>query len=638
MHLKYTKPVLTVLFLLAIILSCARSALSAGPSITSLSPTSGLVGSFVTIAGANFGSSQGSSTATFNGVVANTTSWSNTSIVAQVPTGATTGPVVVTVSSVSSGGVNFTVGQSAATYIYNEPGRLVGAADSLGDVAAYQYDPVGNLLSISRGDSSHVLIVDFTPKSGPVGTTVIISGAGFSTTASQNAVSFNGTAASVVSATATQIVTTVPSGATSGTITVTAPAGTATSSSPFTVGSVNGAPTITSFTPTIAVAGTAITINGTNFDPTPANDRVKLNASFVLPTSVTSTTTAMNVPSNTSSGHITIGTLYGEAVTSNYLFVAPSPYTVANVGFTGSISVGGSTTVTINTAGQIGLLVFDATKGQQVSMAANNVTISCMNFAILNPNGSQLVSAGTCGSNGSINNQTLPATGTYTILVTSGSSGSATINLTQNITESIAFNTPLTVSSTVPGQVYDLTFSGTSGQVVSVAATNSNWNNSCLNVSIVNPDGSTLASMGVCGSNGSMNSKTLPATGTYTILVNPGPSSGSATISLTQNITESIAINSPLTVSSNAAGQVYDLTFSGTSGQVVSVAITNANFPTSCANLSIVNPDGSTLASTGVCGSNTSINNKTLPATGTYTILVNSNSSSGSATITLTSP
>jgi len=79
---------------------------SATPSITSLSPNSGAVGASVTITGSNFGSTQGTSTVKFNGTAA--TSWSATSIVATVPTGATTGNVVVTVSGHASNGVGRT--------------------------------------------------------------------------------------------------------------------------------------------------------------------------------------------------------------------------------------------------------------------------------------------------------------------------------------------------------------------------------------------------------------------------------------------------------------------------------------------------------------------------------------------------
>src|SRR5947199_6802165 len=78
-------------------------------SITSLNPTSGVLGTSVTITGANFGATQGTSTVKFNGIAATPTSWSATSIVVPVPTGATTGNVVVTVGGVASNGVSFTV-------------------------------------------------------------------------------------------------------------------------------------------------------------------------------------------------------------------------------------------------------------------------------------------------------------------------------------------------------------------------------------------------------------------------------------------------------------------------------------------------------------------------------------------------
>ncbi|HLC41270.1 MAG TPA: IPT/TIG domain-containing protein [Methylomirabilota bacterium] len=67
------------------------------PTINSLSPVSGAVGASVTITGSNFGATEGSSTVTFNGVVATPTSWSDTTIVAPAPAGATAGQVVVTV-------------------------------------------------------------------------------------------------------------------------------------------------------------------------------------------------------------------------------------------------------------------------------------------------------------------------------------------------------------------------------------------------------------------------------------------------------------------------------------------------------------------------------------------------------------
>jgi hypothetical protein len=82
---------------------------STAPVISNLNPTSGAVGTSVTITGSNFGASQGTSTVTFNGTAATPSSWSATSIIAPVPSGATTGPVVVRVGGVASNGVTFTV-------------------------------------------------------------------------------------------------------------------------------------------------------------------------------------------------------------------------------------------------------------------------------------------------------------------------------------------------------------------------------------------------------------------------------------------------------------------------------------------------------------------------------------------------
>lgn len=83
------------------------------PSITSLSPTWGPIGTSVTVSGVNFGATQGSSTIGFNGVTATATSWSSNSIVVVVPTGSITGPVIVTVAGADSNAVIFKVSATA---------------------------------------------------------------------------------------------------------------------------------------------------------------------------------------------------------------------------------------------------------------------------------------------------------------------------------------------------------------------------------------------------------------------------------------------------------------------------------------------------------------------------------------------
>jgi RHS repeat-associated protein len=75
------------------------------PFVSGVTPVIGTIGSSVTVAGSNFGASQGSSALKFNGASATSiTSWSGSQIVATVPSSAPsgTGPVTVTVGSVSS--------------------------------------------------------------------------------------------------------------------------------------------------------------------------------------------------------------------------------------------------------------------------------------------------------------------------------------------------------------------------------------------------------------------------------------------------------------------------------------------------------------------------------------------------------
>jgi hypothetical protein len=107
----------------------------APPSITSVSPASGVVGTSVTIAGTNFGTSQGASTVRFNGTTAAPTAWSATSIVVPVPAGATTGPVVVTVNATPSNGVTFTVTPSGDTQPPTAPGSLTATTPAPGQIA-----------------------------------------------------------------------------------------------------------------------------------------------------------------------------------------------------------------------------------------------------------------------------------------------------------------------------------------------------------------------------------------------------------------------------------------------------------------------------------------------------------------------
>lgn len=109
-------------------------------------------------------------------------------------------------------------------------------------------------------------ITSFTPAQGAAGDRVTISGSGFASTASNDAVAFAGVAAAApTSASATSLVVTVPAGAATGRITVTTAGGAATSANDFVV---VPKPTITSIAPTVVLAGApaqTLTVGGTGF-------------------------------------------------------------------------------------------------------------------------------------------------------------------------------------------------------------------------------------------------------------------------------------------------------------------------------------------------------------------------------------
>lgn len=79
------------------------------PNIDNITPGAGSEGDSVTIAGTNFGPIQGSGVVIFGVIIASVVSWSDTSIVATVPTGSP-GPVNVTVTTSlgTSSGFSFT--------------------------------------------------------------------------------------------------------------------------------------------------------------------------------------------------------------------------------------------------------------------------------------------------------------------------------------------------------------------------------------------------------------------------------------------------------------------------------------------------------------------------------------------------
>ncbi|MGI8838889.1 MAG: beta strand repeat-containing protein, partial [Pyrinomonadaceae bacterium] len=708
------------------------------PSISNLSPASGMAGTVVTINGANFGAIQGTSTVTFNGLATTPSNWTDTSILVPAPSGVTTGPVVVTARGSASNGSTFTVltaGTIAGTitrnsdgaalsgalveamqagvvkatattttngsytmasvitgtydvrasatgyqtkvqngvtvttnntttvnqsldavalgdvnYIYDETGRLVSVVGAA-ETATYTYDSVGNLLSISRQNSNLPSISEFSPNGGAFGAPVTIYGTAFGATPGLNTVKFNGVTATVVSSSTTQIVTSVPAGATTGPISVNTPTGLTTSNTPFTV-SASTTPTITSFNPTIGTQGTALTITGTNFETTAANNWVTLNNRYASVSSATTTSISTSVPALATSGRIAVATFAGKATSAADFFVPPAPYVATDVQVTGRMAFGESKTVAISTASKIGVILFDGAVGQRASLKVNTSTITSCVLKIFNPDGSTLSQITANTSGGFLDTPLLPVAGTYTILVDPDSTYTGSINFTlYNASDVSAAITPggppVTVTTTVLGQNATLTFTGATGQRISLKMTGVTIGSGCCStrVSILNPNGTPLVSPTYVGpSGGFFDLQTLGVSGVYTILVDPqNTDTGSMTLTLYDvplDVTTSITPGgSPVTVTTTVAGQNAKATFNGTAGQRISLTMTGVTIGSGCCStqVSILNPNGTPLVSPSYIGpSGGFFDTQTLAVSGVYTILVDPLSSdTGSMTLTL---
>ena len=590
-----------------------------------MSSSQGTTGSNVTIYGTDFCSSP---TVTFDGTQATVVSADSTEIVAAVPSGASNGQVEVTCPNGSVNAGTFTVASDA-------PPSISG----------------------------------FTPAIGTSGTAVTISGANFQPNAVNNEVAFADRAALVTSASATSLGASVPNAAVTGHVLVATPYGQAATSGYFYVPPAGISPSAIAIASQISVGGSAVTgtfsTAGTKamyaFDAV-AGQQVSLSVSgntlsapwvsILNPDGSTFTSTQVSGGSD----FIDVQTL---PATGTYVVYVDSNNSTGNITLqlfdataqTGAISIGGSAvTVTASAPGQDTYLTFSGTAGQQISLNVTNSSFGfCPNvgITIYNPDGSQLASSSICSSNtGFIDNTTLNQTGTYTIFIDVGAAtGSLTLQLFNAATQTGAISiggSAVTVTASVPGQDTKLTFSGTAGQQISVNVTNSTFG-FCPNVviTIYNPDGSQLTSSSICSSDtGFIDSTTLNQTGTYTVFIDVGDVTGSLTLQLFDVATQSgaISIGGPaVTVTANAPGQDSKLTFSGRTGQQISLNVTNSSFGF-CPNvgITIYNPDGSQLASSTICSSNNgSIAPTPLSQTGTYSIFVDVGDVTGSLTLQL---
>ena len=283
-------------------------------SITSLSPSTGPIGTEVTISGTGFNTTASANTVVFaGGASANVKTATVTSLVVDVPTGASSGPLSVTIST----NTKF----SPTSFTVVTPGSLY--------------------------------ISDFNPKRGAIGQEVTITGDLFNTTASNNIVTFsNGRNATIVSATAKKLVVKVPPGTVDGTFTLNNGSGTATSPQSF---FVENGPVITKLNPESGKAGSAVKIEGFNFSSVDTENKVlfgSIDAGLPI-VNTTATELELTVPPGLSPGEHTVRL----SVTGFATVTAPKKYRVLS-----------QTSGILESSTENGLSVFSNNEGLNISI------------------------------------------------------------------------------------------------------------------------------------------------------------------------------------------------------------------------------------------------------------------------------
>lgn len=137
---------------------------SSAPTITNFAPTSGAVGTAVTVTGTNFSTTLSNNTVKFNGTLATVTAATATSISVTVPSGSTSGTISVataggTATSASSFAVTGLIGGAIQGKPLNLTGMATTIAGSVGVAGTPTTDGVG---SAARLNSPYAVTTDGT--------------------------------------------------------------------------------------------------------------------------------------------------------------------------------------------------------------------------------------------------------------------------------------------------------------------------------------------------------------------------------------------------------------------------------------------------------------------------------------------
>ncbi|MFY2557227.1 pre-peptidase C-terminal domain-containing protein [Corallococcus terminator] len=585
-----------------------------GLGLFDFSPNTGAPGSEVILTGTGFSTTPASNSVLFHGVAAVVTAASAQRLVVTVPASATTGPVSVTV-----GGVTATSHEDF-------------------EVAAQGSGPT---------------LTGFSPVGGPVGTTVTITGTNFNPDRLFDRVFIGGIQASIVSATATQLVVKVAAQGATGRVRVTTPAGHVTSTTDFlvvpTVDVPGGMDTV--LQPEVGGAPVSIVLPDATRKavltfPVQRGEQVSIVASSVVLGGIYQVDLRIENQQGSIVEAFVVtaagGVFDAPIAPRDAIYTAVLRLTGTTTGFSATVALvravrgvlekDGAPTTFVTQVGQNGNHAFVGGVGERLGLGVTSITTTpvgqAVTLTVFRPGGELL----TCNNISAPNNcdlPPLPMAGTYTV----------SVNPPGTVTTSMGLLLSRTVEGSLTVDGSAATFStprvGQDGFYTFTASANANLNlvltgvtfASGTQVRVLKADGSELASLTTDSSAGYALDFAAPATGTYGIAVDPYlASTGQMTLQLVGEATGSAgSIDGTVTPVSLGAGQNGRYTFSGTAGDRLGLGITGLSTVPSGGNvaISVRTPDGSSLVSCGNLNTPDNCDLPVLPVTGTYAITVN---------------
>ncbi|NUU19142.1 hypothetical protein HP550_17985 [Cellulomonas humilata] len=405
---------------------------------------------------------------------------------------------------------------------------------------------------------------------------------------------------------------------------------------------VEDAPAVTGLSPAVVARGSALTIAGTGFSETPGGNAVSINGVPAVVTAQTSTAVTVTVPTTATTGPVVVQTSTGTAESPTDTTIPPTGFTVAQTLPASRLTSGVASTARVAVVDQVAVLTLPLQTTDRLAVRLTGSTFgsstSKARVSILRPDGTALVAATGFGSAALwLDARAVPAVGTYTVLIDPQGTAVGEVQVeafrvpVDATADLVPGGSPVTVTTTVPGQNAVATVAATAGQTVAFTLSAATLATpTAATVRLVGPDGSVvLAPVSLPSAGVFLDAVTLPVAGTYSLVVDAaGAQTGAVTVRAhdvpTGPAQQASTDGTPVLASATTPGQNPVVTFPHTGGRfAVDLSASTFGSSTSSARVSVLGPDGATLvAPVGFGTAGKFLDVRTLDATGDVRVVV----------------